>query len=93
VLHALATQFDGEADKIDVTRAVISSMRSHGFLGPADEVRVSTGETKAENTVAWARNALKERGMITRNSPRGVWALTPQGMQAGKSITLPKKAA
>jgi hypothetical protein len=89
VLHTMATQFEGEADKIDVTKAVISSMKSHGFLGPADEVRVSTGETKAENTVAWARNALKERGLISRKSPRGVWALTPSGMQAGKSITLP----
>jgi hypothetical protein len=92
LLHVLATRFDGEADKIDLTKAVISFMKSHGFLGPVDEVRVSTGETKAENTIAWARNALKEKGLISRNSPRGVWALTPQGLKEGKSTTLPKIA-
>ena len=36
---------------------------------------VATGETRAENAIAWGRNALKERGLLSRASPRGVWEL------------------
>ncbi len=89
LLHALSTQFKGEADKIDATRSVISLMKQHGFIGPADEVRVKTGETKAENTIAWGRNALKERGLISRNSRRGTWELTPKGLVESRNVTLP----
>ena len=92
LVHVLATQFKGKGDKHEVTKAVLAAMRAHGFHSPADMQRVSTGETKAENTVAWARNALKERGLISRTSRRGVWELTPQGLKDGLSAALPQRA-
>jgi len=65
-------------------------MMKDGHIGPADQEIVSTGETKAENTIAWARNALKDRGHISRISPRGIWELTAEGKDAASNITLPK---
>lgn len=90
LLHVLATEFKGEAEKADVTRAVIAFMKERGFIGPLDEERVKTGETKAENTVAWGRNALKERGLVSRTSRRGIWELTPQGLAEARNVVLPR---
>lgn len=90
LLHVLATRFKGKGEKHDVTKAVVAAMRAHGFHSSADTERVSTGETKAENTVAWARNALKERGLISRTSRRGSWELTPKGLKDGASAVLPQ---
>lgn len=92
LLYSLAHSFKGKGGKHEVTKDVIEQMKNRGFISIADLERVATGETKAENTVAWGRNALKERGLISRISPRGIWELTPDGMQAGQSTTLPVKS-
>jgi restriction endonuclease Mrr len=65
-------------------------MMKDGHIGAADQELVSTGETKAENTITWARNALKSRGHISRTSPRGIWELTPEGREAAGKLALPK---
>lgn len=88
LLHVLATRFNGKGDKHEVTKAVIALLQSHEPLSPADLERVKTGETKAENTIAWGRNALKERGLISLSSPRGTWELTEKGMKEGREIRL-----
>ena len=90
LLYVLRTQFNGRGGKHEVSKAVIDLMKTRGFIGPADLVRVKTGETKAENTIAWGRNALKERGLVSRQSPRGEWELTPEGMEQSKRIILPR---
>ena len=90
LLVTLATEFDGQGTKRDVTHAIVKRMMKDGFIGAADQELVSTGETKAENTIAWARNALKQRGYISRATPRGTWALTPQGRSAAGKTTLPR---
>jgi hypothetical protein len=92
LLHVLGKRFNGAADKAEATRAVIELMKQHGFVGPADEELVQTGETKAANTIAWGRNALKERGLISRNSRRGSWELTPKGLAEARSVVLPRHA-
>ena len=51
---------------------------------------MATGETKAENTITWGRNALKNRGLIGRGSRRGIWELTEEGREAGKAVELPR---
>lgn len=91
VLHLLATQFNGKGHKHEVTKAVEAMMRSRGFLGASDMQRVSSGETRAENTIAWARNALKDRGLISRTSRRGLWELTPKGLKEGLATIPPSK--
>jgi hypothetical protein len=88
LLHVLATQFKGRADKQEVTRAVINVMDARRMLTEADRVHVATGETRAENTIAWGRNALKERGLISQASPRGTWELTEQGLKEGLEVRL-----
>jgi hypothetical protein len=88
LLHVLANRFNGKGDKHEVTKAVIALLQSREPLSPADLERVKTGETKAENTIAWGRNALKERGLISLSSPRGTWELTEKGMKEGLALKL-----
>ncbi len=92
LLVVLEQKFNGRGHKRDVTQSVLERMRANGLIGPHDLELVATGETKAENTVSWGRNALKERGHISRRSPRGIWELTPEGRAAAKLLRLPKTA-
>ena len=89
LLYTLEEKFAGSADKRSVTQEVVERLSKRGLITSADLELVSTGETKAENMIAWGRNALKDRGLISRDSPRGVWELTSQGRAAAKRIQLP----
>jgi predicted transcriptional regulator len=91
LLWALASRLDGRAHKRDATHEVVKRMMQDGHIGAADQELVATGETKAENTITWARNALKERGLISRTAPRGIWELTPEGTQAAQKVVLPRR--
>jgi len=90
LLLVLAKDFDGSGHKRDVTHAIVKRMMKDSFIGAADQELVSTGETKAENTITWARNALKQRGYISRGARRGIWELTPEGKSSARTIVLPK---
>jgi hypothetical protein len=90
LLVVLAKEFDGRSHKRDVTHAIVKRMLKDGFIGAADQELVSTGETKAENTITWARNALKQRGYINRAARRGIWELTAEGKEAAGKVVLPK---
>lgn len=90
LLYVLAREFDGQGHKRDVTHAIVKRMMKDGFIGAADQELVSTGETKAENTITWARNALKQRGCINRGARRGIWELTAAGIEAAGKVALPK---
>jgi hypothetical protein len=90
LLLVLAKEFAGSGHKRDVTHAIVKRMMKDGHIGAADQELVSTGETKAENTITWARNALKDRGILSRISPRGIWELTPDGREAAGKVALPK---
>jgi hypothetical protein len=90
LLFVLSHQFAGRAGKREATAAVLEEMTTRGLIGAPERERVATGETKAENTVAWGRNALKERGLLSRDSPRGVWELTAEGLDEAKRVQLPK---
>ena len=92
LLAILAKEFDGQGHKRDVTHAIVKRMMKDGLIGAADQELVSTGETKAENTITWARNALKQRGYIDRASRRGMWELTPEGRSAAGKVALPRSA-
>jgi hypothetical protein len=90
LLLVLAKEFNGQGHKRDVTHAIVKRMMKDGHIGAADQELVSTGETKAENTITWARNALKQRGHINRASRRGIWELTAEGRSAAGQVELPK---
>ena len=90
LLQILEKEFNGRGHKRDVTHAIVKRMMKDGFIGAADQELVSTGETKAENTITWARNALKQRGHISRAARRGIWELTSDGKTAASKAVLPK---
>ncbi len=90
LLYILAREFNGQGHKRDVTHAIVKRMMKDGHINAADQELVSTGETKAENTITWARNALKQRGYINRAASRGTWELTPEGKGAAGKAVLPK---
>jgi hypothetical protein len=90
LLHLLLAEFNGSGHKRDVTHAIVKRMMKDGHIAAADQELVKTGETRAENTITWARNALKERGYISRAAPRGIWQLTPDGRDAAAKVALPK---
>lgn len=86
LLKVLDEQFKGRGDKRSVTLAIIERMQKQKLLRAADLELVSTGETRAENAIAWGRNALKERGLLERRSPRGIWQLSAEGHVAAKRL-------
>jgi len=90
-MYILWKEFQGKARKKEITSAVISNMQKFGVLKEVDFVKVSTGETRAENTIAWGRNRLKEEGFIVSNSPAGIWELTEEGIIKAKNI-IPTKS-
>jgi hypothetical protein len=90
LLLVLAKEFGGSGHKRDVTHAIVKRMMKDGYIGAADQELVSTGETKAENTITWARNALKQRGFINRAARRGIWELTAEGKSAAGRVLLPR---
>lgn len=92
LLQVLLREFEGRAHKRDATHAVVRRMLKDGHIGAAEQELVATGETKAENTLTWARNALKGRGWIDRAAPRGIWQLTETGRRAAAEAPPPKAA-
>jgi hypothetical protein len=90
LLVTLERDFAGSGDKRRVTQAVIERMVKQGFIGSADLELVATGETRAENTITWGRNALKNRGLIRRGSKRGIWELTEAGRDEARGAEVPK---
>jgi len=92
LLHVLLREFEGRAHKRDATHAVVRRMLKDGHIGAAEQELVATGETKAENTLTWARNALKTRGWIDRAAPRGIWQLTEAGRRAAADAPPPRAA-
>lgn len=93
LLATLLRDFEGRGDKRSVTQAVLQKMVKQGYVGAADLELVATGETRAENTITWGRNALKNRGLIARGSPRGIWELTEEGRAVAEATVLTKKGA
>jgi len=78
LLKVLRQEFKGRGYKTEVTNSTLASMKD--ILTSIDFQPLPTGQIRAENTVAWARNALKDQGLIRSDSPRGVWELTDKAM-------------
>ena len=86
MLYTLWNDFEGIASKAKVTKKTVERMEKMNILKEDDYEIVSTGETKAENTIAWARNRLKDNGYIKSDSKRGYWELTSAGIKNAKRI-------
>lgn len=89
LLYVLGNKFGGTASRLAAIEAALDLMQQKGLLPPsASDILASNGQTKAESTIAWGRNALKDAGLIKANSPRGLWELTDKGLEVSKSPML-----
>lgn len=89
LLFVIGTRFNGRASRLAAIEAALDLMQTKGLLpASASEVLASNGQTKAESTMAWGRNALKDAGLIKPDSPRGIWELTPAGLKKSKDPLL-----
>jgi hypothetical protein len=51
------------------------------LLTAPDYAAVSSGDPRWWNAVCWERNNLVNEGLVRKDSPRGSWELTDQGLQ------------
>lgn len=68
----------GSAAKDDVLAALQSIIGSK--LKPRDKEPMGSGEIRWHNRAAWVRNNLAAAGFISRESRRGVWEITEDGL-------------
>ena len=74
---------DGRAPSREVTDAVGEELDDR--LTPADRERLSSGDIRWKNRVAFVRLRLVERGDLDANAPRGTWQITDQGRERVQS--------
>jgi hypothetical protein len=67
----------GSMAATDVIEAVWERLRDQ--LTPRDLERQRLGEMRWRNRVRFARLRMKERGLLSDSSPRGVWEITEEG--------------
>ncbi|HAF27743.1 MAG TPA: hypothetical protein DCG75_01725 [Bacteroidales bacterium] len=84
-LLKILNKVGGEGKPSEITKQVIADF---DFSKEELEEKSKTGVPIIYNQVAWARNYLKDAGLIS-NERRGIWALTEQG----KNKTLTDKEA
>ena len=70
-----------EAGGNDKGSAVIDALENRltGKFSASDHRRLKTGETRWRNRARFARLRMKEKGLISADSPRGIWEMTPAG--------------
>lgn len=77
VLQALV-ELGGRAAIGDVLERVYEQMK--GQLNDHDLSTLASGDTpRWRNTAQWARNTMREEGLIVAGSPHGVWEISDQG--------------
>lgn len=50
-----------------------------GHLNEYDRAKLQSGDIRWRNTAEWARNEMKEQGLVAADSPFGIWEITEQG--------------
>lgn len=69
----------GEAPSTEAIDALEEKMKD--VLGDRDRGRLESGEIRWRNRVRFARLRMKERGLISDTSRRGIWAITDLGRE------------
>lgn len=73
----------GSAHATEVTDAVGERMADR--LTDMDRERLDSGDVRWRNRVQFTRLTLKDRGLISSDSPRGVWEITDEGRKVAES--------
>jgi Mrr N-terminal domain len=74
----------GSGQATEVTDAV--GQRLEGKLKQRDYENLDSGDVRWRNRTQFTRHTLKKRGLISSDSPRGIWKLTPEGIEAAKQL-------
>lgn len=67
----------GTAPANDLIEAVGEKL--DGQLTPVDKETLPSGQIRWRNRTQWARVKLVEEGLMAKDSPRGIWAITETG--------------
>jgi len=67
----------GQASAEQVIEGVERKMKNQ--LKPGDYEQNRDGSSKWEKQVHFQRLAMKHEGLLAKDSPRGIWIITPQG--------------
>ncbi|GIW44078.1 MAG: hypothetical protein KatS3mg077_1360 [Candidatus Binatia bacterium] len=82
ILEALM-ELGGQADHRKVLEIVEQKVAD--LLTEHDYEVLTNGETRWRNNARWLRHRLIQEGLMERNSPRGVWAISEAGRKALES--------
>jgi hypothetical protein len=76
----------GQASRVQVLRE-LESMLGKNFTAH-DRKKIKTGAVRWERTAEWEVRVMREKQLIkpVADTPRGVWALTPKGMEAAGKL-------
>jgi hypothetical protein len=85
ILEALA-EAGGSAPKQAVVKAV--GVRIDDRLTDADREELESGGIRWQSRIQFARLRLVDRGLISKDAPRGTWAITPDGIKALEEGTI-----
>lgn len=78
ILEVLA-EMGGSAPSNDVVDALAERMKDQ--LTPGDYLPLKSGEIRWRNRARFARLRMKERGLLSDSSHRGVWEMTSLGYE------------
>jgi hypothetical protein len=73
----LVVEAGGSAHSNDVIEALEERMKD--ILTPRDHQPLKSGEIRWRNRARFARLRMKERGLLSDSSDRGIWEITPRG--------------
>lgn len=79
ILSALV-ELGGSAKSTEVL-ALVKKMKSKLKKVDYEALASNRGLARWENTAAWARWKLIQLGLMAKDSPRGVWEITPSGRE------------
>lgn len=75
IINALKV-FGGKGTNVEVMNIIEERMKDK--LLPGDFEKRARGMMVWKNNVHWARNSLREEGILQSNSPRGIWELSEE---------------
>ena len=71
-------EFNGKAEMNDVLKKVSEKMKEK--LNKFDMEKLPSNPQKRwENTAQWCRNTMVNEGLLSSDSPRGIWEITAEG--------------
>ena len=73
------TEMNGSGDKNAVESKVYEKMKND--FSPIDLETISSGETRWRKSANWERYRMAKEGLISTDSPRGIWEITEKGRQ------------